>query len=118
MIAGAAVLLMLTAVAHSMLPEAGSARKWYSTLQLAGGALVVLAAQFWAMTVVAPHDPSLGAWDLFVISGRLWSRAYQLMPKTRWPVYVGFWGLVLMLGAVTVTGGLAEWVNVTPPGRP
>jgi uncharacterized membrane-anchored protein YjiN (DUF445 family) len=59
-----------------------------------------------------PDLGKLGIMEMFVISGRLWSCAFQRMPYTLGPVYLGCWGLLIAITAVTITGGLADWFTV------
>ncbi len=110
--------MLVSVAAHGVLPQTGRLRTVYSTYQLLLGFLVLYLSQWWALLMVAPKDPSLGIRDLLVISGRLWNSAFQMLPQTRWPIYLGFWGLLLMVGAVTITGGLADWFHwPTTPKR-
>jgi hypothetical protein len=80
---------------------------WYS-VQAGMGLVAILAAQLWALMLVAPEDGRLGPLALF-LPARLWWVAFRKLPATRWPVWVGTWGLTLLIGAAVVFAGRVSW---------
>jgi hypothetical protein len=59
---------------------------------------------------IAPQNEGFGPLDLLLPSGRLWSRAFNSIHSVRGPIFLGVWGLVLILTAVIVIGGLSGWL--------
>lgn len=74
---------------------------WWYSVQAGAGLVALLVAQLWALMLVAPEDDRLGPKDLF-LPVRLWWVAVRRLPATRWPVWIGTWGLTLLLGAAAV----------------
>jgi hypothetical protein len=114
MLMGAVAIVLLSFVVNQYLPNPGKERTLWSIYQLVGGIVLLLVAQWWAIHETQSENERLGAWDLLVISGRVWNKAFRYMPWTRGPVYLGFWALVIMICAVTITGGLADWFPSKP----
>lgn len=88
-------------------------RALWSTLQIAAGLFVVLAAQFWAVVALAHKDETIGFKDVF-LPARLWALVVRNLPTTRWHLWLGVWGLTLILGACIFVGGLSHWMTYLP----
>jgi hypothetical protein len=88
---------------------------WYS-VQAGLGLVAVLAAQLWALMLVAAEDGRLGPKDLFLPT-RLWWVAFRKLPATHWPVWLGTWGLTLLIGAAVVFAGRVSWSQILGPER-
>jgi hypothetical protein len=109
---GGCLLIMGTAIIAGLsFPHQCRERTVWSTYQLIIGLGTVLIAQWWVILKLEPDLGRLGIMELFVISGRLWNCAFQRMPYTLGPVYLGCWGLLIAITAVTITGGLADWFS-------
>jgi len=111
LIAGAIGVILVSFAIDHQLPHHHASRKYYSTVQLGSGFLMLYLAQWWVLGILAPKENDLTGNELFVISGKLWSKALHHMPATRWPVYIGCWSLVAMVCSVTIVGGLSDWLE-------
>lgn len=109
---GGCMLIIGTAIIAGMsFPHHCRERTVWSTYQLLVGLGTLVVAQWWVILKLEPDLGKLGIMEMFVISGRLWSCAFQRMPHTLGPVYLGCWALLIAVTAVTITGGLADWFS-------
>jgi hypothetical protein len=111
LVGGMVAVLLSSLAVHRILPPTGFDRAAWSATQLGSGLLIILLAQWWALLKVAPTDDSLSALDVFAVSLRLWERAFGMMPATRWPVYLAFWGATAVASSFAITGGLFYWIE-------
>ena len=58
--------------------------------QLGAALVLVLAAQVWAVVLLAGEE-GFDLKDVFLGSGRLWMQAAQRLPRMRWPIYLVSW---------------------------
>jgi hypothetical protein len=91
-------------------------RAVWCTSQIGAGLLLMLAAQFWALTYLAPHDENVGVKDVF-LPFRLWTVMFRHMPAMRWPVSVVAWSLAIILCGAIFIGGLSHWMNYLPGSK-
>jgi hypothetical protein len=102
-------------IGRQFAPDSFQRAAW-CTSQIGAGLLLMLAAQFWALTYLAPEDEKLGVKDV-LLPTRLWPLMFRHMPAMRWPVSVVSWGLALSLCAVIFIGGLSHWMNYLPGSK-
>jgi hypothetical protein len=77
---------------------------------------LVFAAQLLALIQLAPRDERLGIKDLF-LPIRLWSQVFQHLPLGRASVWLGGWGVSLILAGIFMVGGLSYWSQFLPGGK-
>jgi len=118
LIAGVLSIFALSLMLHHQLGAANPARKVWALALLVAGFVAVYASQWWALKLMAGREVRLGGMDWVVVSGRVWSRAANHLPETRWPMIGVCWGMTTMLVAVAVVGGLGEWIAVPPVAVP
>jgi len=116
LLAGTAVIALLSLVGNLVLPLASLPRAVWSTAQILLGLLGLFGAQVWALFLIAPGDDKVGAKDA-IISGRLWGLTFDRLPETRRQVWLGGWSLAAMLLGVFVVGGLGYWGQFYNPKR-
>jgi hypothetical protein len=115
-LAGAVGILVVSWAADLVLPVESLPRALWSTLQVVLGLLALLAAQVWALIVLAPHDDLLGPKDI-VLSARLWGLICRKLPDMRRQLWVGAWGVAAVLCAVGVVGGFSYWYQFYHPKK-
>src|SRR5262249_37562217 len=108
-----ALAFMVSIFPANALEEDSLPRAIWSTAQIILGLLMILAAQVWALALLAPEDDRLHFKDA-IFAGRLWVLTVKRLPETRAQVYLGSWGLATMLAAILCIGGLAHWLNYLP----
>jgi hypothetical protein len=116
LVAGSVFLLVISTVTTFLLPANSLIRALWSTVQLALGLIGLIAAQAWALIVIAPEDDGLGAKDL-VFASRLWNLTLKRLPETRRQVWLGAWSVSGMLAALFLIGGLSYWYQFYKPER-
>jgi hypothetical protein len=117
LLGGIVTIVLLTLPPALVLPQEGLARALWCTLQIAVGLLIILAAQGWALMMIAAEDERLSGKDL-VFSFRLWSLAFARLPRLRCPVWLGVWGIATILSAIFLVGGLTHWFEYLPRRTP
>ena len=100
---GLAAIALVSLIAGRCLATNSPQQMLWSTIQFSLGIVTVLGAQAWALVLVLPGDAALGLGDLFV-PFRLWKRAVQRLPETRWPVSAATWGAGLAVFALVLIG--------------
>jgi hypothetical protein len=116
LLAGMAGFALVSLLPSKKLPLDSLERAVWCTLQIAMGLLLILAAQFWAVIQIAPHDERVSARDV-LLPARLWGLVFKRMPAMRLPVWFAGWGLSLILSAVLIIGGLSYWMNYLPGSK-
>jgi serine/threonine protein kinase len=94
------------------LPVNSEIRAVWGLAQLGVALAVLVAAQVWAVTLLA-GDEGFDLKDLFIFSGRIWLHTVQRLPETRRPVYLLLWGLVLAVCGVCM-GDVTYWARTNP----
>lgn len=110
LLGGLTVAAVVAVAADSLLPARGLPRALWTTGQIGFGLGLVVAAQAWALVLLAPADDRLGARDLF-LPGRLWNLTLKRLPATKGSVSLAAWGVALAAAAAWV-GGLSYWLPV------
>jgi hypothetical protein len=113
MVAGMIVILGVSLSTRWFLGPQSRTRALWCTVQLILGVLLFYTGQVWAWFKLAPKDARLGVFDCF-LSARLWGQVFKRMPAMRWQVWIGSWGLTLVLCALLVVGGLTNWLKGLP----
>ncbi|HYT88928.1 MAG TPA: hypothetical protein VEL76_09480, partial [Gemmataceae bacterium] len=113
MLAGVGVIAVFSLPPRVSLPEEGLPRCLWSTIQLGIGILMILAAQLWALLVLADTDERLSYKDA-IFSGRLWGLTLWKLPATRQQLWLGAWGIAAILSALFLIGGLSHWFTYLP----
>jgi hypothetical protein len=113
---GALLIVIISLASKFVLPATCLGRALWSTIQLGIGLLGLLAAQVWALIVLAPEDDRLGPKDLFLAT-RLWSLTLKRLPQMARQVWVGAWSVSAMVCAVLLVGGLSYWARYYKPQR-
>ena len=116
MAAGAAAIALVSVASQFVLPAECLERAIWSTAQVALGLLALIAAQVWAVLVLAPEDDRLGAKDI-IFSIRLWGLTTKRLPEMARQVWLGAWGAAAMLCAVLLVGGMSYWTRFYKPER-
>ena len=111
LLTGVIVIVAISAIG-AQVDLAPLTRAIWGTAQMAVGLLVFALAQWWALVRVAARHPQLGVGDLCVVSGRLWSAAVTELPATRWQVWLGLWGFLLVVCAGFLIGGQGWWLRI------
>jgi hypothetical protein len=88
-------------------------RAVWTTVQILSGLGVMFSGQFMALIMIAPEDTTLGLKDAF-LPFHLYGLVGKHLPRTRWPLYLGCCGAVLIVAAVTLIGGLGHWQKYLP----
>jgi hypothetical protein len=113
MAAGVVAIGVVTGLLRHSLHLAPFPRCIWCTLQIAGGAVVLLLASFWALLQVANEDENMTAKDVF-LPVRLWSLACKRLPKTSMALCLAVWGVTAIIAAAVLVGGLTEWFKHLP----
>jgi hypothetical protein len=116
LLGGMATVAAVSVAGHFYLPNDSLARALWSSIQLGLGALVIFVAQVWALILIAPKDAHLGPKDVF-FSIRLWGLTLRRLPEMRRQVWMGGWGVSLIVCAVCVVGGLSYWTQFYKPKK-
>jgi hypothetical protein len=116
LLGGVAGVAILSLGVDLLLPDECLARALWSTLQLVVGLLTMLAAQVWALIVIAPHDGHIGPKDV-LFSVRLWGLTCRKLPEMRRQVWMGAWGVAAALSAVLIIGGFSYWYQFYKPKK-
>lgn len=95
------------------LPPDSLQRAVWCTAQIAGGLVLILAAQFWALMALAHVDEKLGTKDA-LLPTRLWPLIVQRLPAMRWHLWIAGWGLSLIVSGIIFIGGLSHWMTYLP----
>jgi hypothetical protein len=114
-VGGVFAIVMASFVPGVLLPNPSLPRAAWCTAQIILGLLVIIGAQVWAVFVLAPEDERLGNRDI-LMPGRLWVLVFRHLPRTIRHVWLGSWGLALVLSALLVVGGLSHWLTYLPKG--
>jgi hypothetical protein len=117
LIGGAAGIAVLSLPVGMLLESSPLARAICSTLEIALGVITIIAAQIWALCLLAPNDDKLHFKDA-ILPGRLWGQTLGKLPEMRVQVWLVGWGLAAILSAVLVTGGLGHWLTYLPKKAP
>jgi hypothetical protein len=113
---GTLAFCIVSAIAHFLLAGHPFAKAVWSLVQLALGLVAIFAAQVWALVLIAPHEEKLGTRDLF-IPGRLWGHVFRRLPDMHRQVWLGCWGAIAGLCAVSLIGGLDYWLQYYHPKK-
>lgn len=114
LLSGAAVIILVSIIAGTLLPGNSLPRALWATIQLVLGLLMAVLAHEWALLLIASQDEKIGAVDaVLLFSARVWKLAIKMMPSSRTPICLAVLGLVTMLSAVLCVGGLTYWL----PGK-
>jgi hypothetical protein len=89
------------------------ARAQWTSIQIFLGLDLMGIAQLLGVLRLAPEDPTLRFVDA-VMPFRLYGLIFKHLPATRWSLYLGCWGLTLIVGAVVFIGGLGHWFKYLP----
>jgi hypothetical protein len=116
MAAGSAAIALISFASQIVLPPECLPRAIWSTAQLGLGLITLIAAQIWALLVLAPEDDRLGAKDIF-FAVRLWSLTTKRLPEMARQVWIGVWGASAMVCAVLLVGGMSYWTRFYKPER-
>jgi hypothetical protein len=117
LLAGMAVTVLFTLPPSLVLPAEGLERALWCTLQMVAGLLMIFAAQWWALWLIAPEDERLTGKDL-IIPFRLWSLTLSRLPRLRGPVWLAAWALTAIVSAIFLVGGLEHWLEYLPHRTP
>jgi hypothetical protein len=109
-VGGMLAVAFLNSMMNVLLPDKGLARALWSTMQIAGGVLMIFTAQFWSLVMFAPSDDTLHFKDA-ILPGRLWVMTLQKLPGTRGQLWLASWGLACILSGIILVGGLGYWVT-------
>jgi hypothetical protein len=101
--------------AKKLAPQSLERAAW-ATVQIAGGLLMILAAQFLALVRLAPEDEKLNFRDA-LLPFRLWGLVFRRLPALRLSVWLAGWGISLILSAVILIGGLSYWMKFLPQAK-
>jgi hypothetical protein len=112
---GVAAIVGATFVPGLALPQTGLVRAAWCTGQMVIGLLAILGAQIWALCELASEDGRLGNRDA-ILPVRLWVQVFRHLPGTVRQVWLGAWGLALVLSALIAVGGLSHWMTYLPKG--
>jgi hypothetical protein len=116
MAGGSAIIAAVSAASQYLLPAECLARAVWSTGQLALGIVVLIAAQVWALIVMAPEDDRLSAKDI-IFAVRLWALTAKRLPAMARQLWLGVWSASAMLCAIFLVGGLSYWTRYYKPER-
>ncbi len=116
LLGGVVVVAGASVAVDSLLPEECLARALCSAIQMVLSVVGLIAAQLWAVLLVGADEDGLGAKDV-ILPGRLWRAAFQRLPATRKPVWLGAWCLTALVCGVAVVGGFNYWLEATQARR-
>ncbi len=116
LLAGMGILVVFSLSGNYFLPKNSLPRALWSSVQLAVGLVVLIAAQAWAVILIAPGDDHIGPKDV-VFSARLWGLVFRRLPDTRKQLWLGAWGLSAMICAVLLVGGFEYWYQFYQPKK-
>jgi hypothetical protein len=113
LLGGIVAVVLLSLLPGQLFPDDPLGRCLWCTCQQALGVTFILAAQWWAVMVLADSDDQLSGRDA-VFSGRLWPLALRQFEKTHRQFSLAVWGLTMVLGAFVFVGGLTHWLTYLP----
>jgi hypothetical protein len=113
LIFGLGCIACLSTVVDYNLPEKSRVRAIWSTLQVLTGIIVFLSAGVAATFRFPVAYQSPGLWDL-LCPDRLWVRAIQSLPATRWHICTASWAVMSVLCGILLVGGLTYWLPSKP----
>jgi len=113
LISGIGVVVVANLPPAKALAENSLTRAVFATAEMGVGLLMIVAAQIWALFVLAPGDDKLGFKDA-ILPGRLWGMTLKRLPAMRGQVWLASWGISCILAAVLIIGGLAHWLDYLP----
>jgi hypothetical protein len=113
LIAGMIVLAVVTLLASRQFPLKPLHRAIWTTVQLGSGVLIMFVAQCYALYRIAPEDGALHFTDALV-PFRLYSLVFKRLPRMAPALWLGAWGLTLILSAAICVGGLDHWLTYLP----
>jgi hypothetical protein len=116
LLGGIGVIAATSLTAHLLLARECFPRALWSTIELGLGLIVLIVAQAWALTVIAPDDDKLGPKDVF-FSTRLWLLTFRRLPETRRQVWMGGWATAAIACAVFLVGGFSYWYQYYKPKK-
>jgi len=115
LLAGIAVIGMVSFLAGRFLPPDSLARALWGTIQVVFGLTLAILTQFYAVLRVSANDAGLGGQHIFMFSGRLWGQVLRQLPKTRWLIWLEAWAITGTGGAVLWIGGFGYWWQIYHP---
>jgi len=91
-------------------------RALLATLQIVAGVAIMFVGQIAALMKIAPEDSTLSFKDA-LFPFRLYGLVAKRLPATQHCVYLGVWGMSLILCASIFVGGLGHWLNYIPKSK-
>jgi hypothetical protein len=87
-----------------------------TSLQIAGGVIIMLIGQFIGLLKIAPEESTLSFKDA-VFPFRLYGFVFKRLPRTQLTLYFGIWGLAAAISAGVFIGGLPHWLTYLPDSK-
>jgi hypothetical protein len=106
-------IVPLAILADHRFPPGSRERALWSAGNLLCGALLVLAGQAWAVTILKGIKERVH-WGDLLSPFHLWGLTLRRLPVTAWPVGLGGSGVLAILSAVIWVGGLSYWFSLAP----
>jgi hypothetical protein len=113
LVAGIVVLALASYAVHRYLHLTPLKRALWTTIQIALGVVVMFIGQWYALFKIAPEDATLHFTDA-VVPFRLYGLVCKRLPRLALAIFLGVWGLSLVLCAVIFIGGLGHWFTYLP----
>ena len=117
MVLGVLAFWCFSLLPNHQLPPNSLERAIWTTCQIVVGLLVIYCAQLLAMIQIAHEDEKLTFRDT-LLPARLWTMTCKRLPRTYLPVWLGSWGLSMVLSALIFIGGLPYWLYYLPGSKP
>jgi hypothetical protein len=88
-------------------------RALWTSIQIVTGVVIMLVGQGYALYRIAPEEGTLHIIDA-IIPFRLYGLLFKRLPRMWQALYLGSWGLCLVLSALIFIGGLGYWLTYLP----
>ena len=115
-LAGIVMIVCLSIGLGRSVPLKPLERALVTTVGTAIGLAIMLLGQFIGLMRVAPDDPSLTFNDV-VFPFRLYGIVMKRLPLTQMTLYLGTWGLALIISLNVCVGGVTHWLTYLPKSQ-
>lgn len=110
---GAIGFFVVSFVPNWQLPKDSLERAVWTSCQIIFGVLIALGGQLWAVVQIAPRVEGISFKDA-VLPFRLYPLICKRLPRLQLSLWLGVWGLALILGGAFVVGGLDHYLTYLP----
>lgn len=106
LIGGAVAILVGSIAVRVYYHFYGGRRGYWATRQLFLGCAITIAAHCRAAFIGLNKDHKLTPSDVFIAPIATWNRSIKMLPKSRIQIWMAGWGIMLMVTAMVIIGGI------------